>query len=406
MEKKKRSINTTYWRKQIRQDFKDMDKLMMVAVLFMQAIGILMIYSITSITKYNGASDNPFHFVFVTIIAIILGSFMMLVLFFIPYKHYKLLGFLAVFINPFLLILTLLIGGGPGVRSWIDLKVLTVQPAEFVKVGMAFALAFLIDKQVQKNKFDLKKVIPKTLEQFQWSFWSICTYIVTCCGLIIAQPDMGTTIIILSIAGIMLLCSGLSFKTIGKLFLITLPLILFAGDYLLTKNEYQAARFDVWFDPFNHEKGFQNVMGYTAMALGGLFGVGIGQSTQKYGYVIEPHNDFIVTIVAEELGVLMVVFLMVVYLFMSLRCFLLAAKCKDLFGSLLMIGIGSMFLVQPVVNLGGASGFIPLTGVTLPFISYGGSSTMVFFIAVGVYLNVAKAVKQAKRLELEPLKNN
>ncbi|MGL4372472.1 MAG: FtsW/RodA/SpoVE family cell cycle protein, partial [Turicibacter sp.] len=141
-------------------------------------------------------------------------------------------------------------------------------------------------------------------------------------------------------------------------------------------------------DPFNHDYGLQNVMGYTAIALGGLFGVGIGNSTQKYGYVIEPHNDFIVTIVAEELGVITVLLIMVIYFIMAMRCFMVALKCEDKFGSLLSIGIGSIFLVQPVINLGGASGFIPLTGVTLPFISYGGSSMMTFLLAIGVYLNV------------------
>ena len=406
--KKKHRLNVKQFLKRAVNDFKVIDKWMLIAVLFMQTIGLLMIYSITSITMYNN-NGGEFGFVVKTGIGIVLGSVLLITMYLIPYKQYRTLGFIAVFINPAILIVTLIFGGGPlGVRSWIDLGFLSVQPAEFVKIGMAFAVAFLLNKSIQSNQLEPPQLVPKTPDQFLKSYWFIVVYVATCCALVLMQPDMGTMVIIFSIAIITVLCSGMRWQTILKLIGVALPILIIAGLALVTWKPYQADRFVLWADPFNHPKGLQNVMGYTAMALGGLFGVGVGQSTQKYGYVIEPHNDFIVTILAEEMGMLMVIFIMILYLFMAFRCFLTATKCKDLFGSLLMIGIGSLFLIQPIINLGGASGFLPLTGVTLPFISYGGTSTMVFFFATGVYLNVAKHIKQSTQrvTNVIPLEKN
>ncbi len=373
------------------REFKLIDKWMLVAVLFMQTIGLLMIYSITSITMYNN-DGSEFAFVFKTFVGIVLGSGLLITMYLMPYRQYRLFGFLAILFNPLILLGTLVFGSGPGgVRSWINFGFLSVQPAEFVKVGMAFAVAFLIDTLIQRNQLEPKTLFSKNLLT---SYIGVGLYLATCCVLILVQPDMGTMSIIFFIGVIMILCSGIKIKTICKAVGLVTPVLIVAAMALLKWKSYQLDRFVLWMDPFNHPKGHQNVMGYTAMALGGLTGVGVGQSTQKYGYVIEPHNDFIVTILAEEMGMLMVIFIMLVYLFMSFRCFHVAIKCKDAFRSLLMIGIGCMYLVQPVINLGGASGFIPLTGVTLPFISYGGTSTMVFFLATGIYLNVDKYVKE------------
>ncbi|HAX73281.1 MAG TPA: FtsW/RodA/SpoVE family cell cycle protein [Firmicutes bacterium] len=371
------------------QSIKYIDKIMLTAILILIGIGLLMIYSITSISMYNGVEDSVY-FVRKTVIAVLMGGFAMMFFSLISFKLLKLFGYVALLVCPPILMVTLLIGEGPAgspVRSWIDFGFLSIQPAEFVKGGMILALAFAMTKSMSLKLYDVKKWRDfKNARHFAFSFMGILLYVLLNLILIVLQPDMGTTIIIFGIAAIMFLSSGVSIQSIGKLsfiaVLIAIPL------YPLVVKGYMEERFDIWFDPFNHAKGLQNVMGYTAIALGGLFGVGIGNSTQKYGYVIEPHNDFIVTILAEELGVITVLLVMAIYFFIAMRCFLTAVKCDDKFGSLICIGVGALFLVQPVINLGGASGFIPLTGVTLPFISYGGSSMMSTLLVMGLYFNV------------------
>ena len=199
----------------------------------------------------------------------------------------------------------------------------------------------------------------------------------------------------------MFLSTGVKWKAFKPIFYFGVCLLVIGFIIMSKVFPYQLERFAVWKDPFNHAKGFQNVMGYTAIALGVMTGVGVGNSTQKYGYVLEPHNDMISTILAEELGGWMILVVMVIYFFIAMRCFFTAIKCKELYGSIASIGIGAIFLVQPLINLGGASGAFPLTGVTLPFISYGGSSLVSLFIGIGIYLNISmeRAAKEKKLKE-------
>src|SRR5690606_33866570 len=144
-------------------------------------------------------------------------------------------------------------------------------------------------------------------------------------------------------------------------------------------------------DPFEDElgEGYQLVNSYLAIGLGGWSGVGLGKSVQKLGYLPEAHTDFIMSIIAEELGIFGVSFVIILLTFIVLRSIRIGVKCEDPFGSLLAFGIGGMIGIQAIVNLGGISGLIPLTGVTLPFVSYGGSSLMVLSMSIGLLLNVS-----------------
>lgn len=377
-----------------------LDKLVLLLVFALFGVGLLMIYSITSISLYNGAENDMQYFVKKTIVSGVIGVVGMIFFALIPYNLLKFFGFLATIFCPPILVFTLIFGKGSGasdVRSWIKIGPLSLQPAEFVKLGIILALAWFITYSIKQRKYHLKSFKNiGTIENFQGflvnivkylsnSFLRVLLYLGVCTGLVLIQPDLGSALIIFGIGVIIFMCSGIDFKVIITLSVMALLILI---PLFLSLKDYQMDRFYIWWDPFNHDNGLQNVMGYTAIALGGLFGVGIGNSTQKYGYVIEPHTDMISTILIEELGVFTILLIMVAYLVIATRCFLTACKCKDLFGSLVCIGVGSMFLLQPVINLGGASGTIPLTGVTLPFISYGGTSLMVLFFTIGVYLNV------------------
>ena len=222
-------------------------------------------------------------------------------------------------------------------------------------------------------------------------------FLVILCGLIAIQPDYGTVAIILFIASTIIISSGMSFKNIGKLLIRSLALAaLFAFIFIISGNlstifsDNKMARFTGFMDPFGTEKenGYQLVNSLLAIGSGGITGVGLGDSVQKYGYLPESHTDFIMAIIAEELGVFGVGFVLLTLGFIVLRGFKLSAKCKDPFGSLLLIGISSMIGIQVFINVGGVIGLIPITGITLPFISYGGTSLLLLMSSIGIFQNV------------------
>ena len=175
----------------------------------------------------------------------------------------------------------------------------------------------------------------------------------------------------------------------GIVLVLVSPLIYFNWDSILTEGRMK--RFESYQNPFKDagDSGFQVVNSYLAIGSGGLFGLGLGESVQKYGYLPETHTDFIMAIIAEELGIFGVLFVVLLLSFIVLKGFYIARKCDDPFGSLLAIGISSMIAIQSFVNLGGISGLIPLTGVTLPFISYGGSSLILLMASAGILVNIS-----------------
>ncbi|AIM07863.1 cell cycle protein FtsW [Bacillus anthracis] len=227
--------------------------------------------------------------------------------------------------------------------------------------------------------------------------------------LILLQNDLGTDILIGGTVLIMFFCSGVNVNLWIKRFILTsivwVPVLYFIGNYKL--NNYQKARFSVFLDPFNDPQndGFQLVNSFIGIASGGLNGRGLGNSIQKYGYLPEPQTDFIMAIISEELGFIGVAIILIcLLLIIIIRSFRVAQKCKDPFGSLIAIGIASLIGIQTFVNVGGMSGLIPLTGVPLPFISYGGSSLLANLIAMGILLNIASNVKRQEKEQNEIMK--
>lgn len=386
------------------QRFQGIDRITLILVAVLFSIGLLMIYSITSISIYNGAEGDPIHYLKKTLINAIIGIAGMIFVLLIPYRGLKKMSLISVFACPLILILTLLFGKGSGVsnvKSWFDIGPLRIQPAEFVKVGMILSMAWMISKRIDKGTYYFKSWKLLNGRLLYDSYVPIVGYFGVCTVLVFVQPDFGSALILGSIGLIAFLSTGIKWKSLWPIVVLGLIGVgLIVIKKLGNSDSYQVERLAIWLDPFNQPDGFQSVMGYTAIALGGMTGVGIGNSTQKYGYVLEPHNDMISTIIAEELGVWVILLIMLIYFVIATRCFFTALKSKDIYASIVCIGIGAIFLVQPVVNLGGASGAIPLTGVTLPFISYGGSSIMSLFIAIGVYCNVRmEIIAQQKRLK-------
>ncbi|MFJ5749759.1 FtsW/RodA/SpoVE family cell cycle protein [Peribacillus frigoritolerans] len=370
-----------------------------IAVVLLCLFGLVMIYSssmVTAVARYGQSMDFFFE---KQKTAFLISFVAMIVTMILPYKMYKNKMFLMfmMFGMAGILFLLFVFGHTAGnATSWFKLGTASIQPAEFSKLAMIIYLAAIYGKRQDRiNSID-KAVIPPIF------------FLVFICFLIGIQPDYGTAAVIFLISSTMIISSGMSFKSIFKLSLITAIFVaIFALGVLVTGNfsavlsENKLSRFTGFADPFGKagESGYQLVNSLFAIGSGGLTGVGLGDSVQKYGYLPESHTDFIMAVIAEELGIFGVGFVLLTLGFIVLRGFVLSAKCKDPFGSLLLIGISSMIGIQVGINVGGVTGLIPITGITLPFISYGGSSLLLLMLSMGIFQNVVMRMNLLEQKE-------
>ena len=377
--------------KRAKYDF--FDGFVLAAVLILSAIGVLIVFSITGTSPFNNRGGDRLSYMLHSATGVILGISAMAFMTVIPNKLFrKKWGFFILCGTILIFVITPIWGqyvySSPGVRRWLEIPgIIRFQAVDLARIGFTLSLPWLIQNLIDKRKYYSKKIC---------SFYLIpLLYVFFCTFLIFLQPDLGSAIVIFLTGMIVFFSSGLHVKQITFLFslaAIALTVIAVLGPYVLNLFAYQMDRINVWRDPFNHDNGLQSTMGFVSIALGGWTGVGLGESTQALGFAIEPHTDLIVTILSEELGVLTVIMVIFLYFAIAFRCFLIALKARDVFSALTCIGIGSFFLVQPLVNLGGASGIIPLSGVTLPLISYGMTSKISTFILIGVYFNMRRYI--------------
>ncbi|MBW7650145.1 FtsW/RodA/SpoVE family cell cycle protein [Anoxybacillus sp. ST4] len=364
---------------------------LILAVCLLSLFGLVMVYSasmITAVVRFHTPSDYFFQ---KQKWAWMIGACMFVLTAFIPYKHYarkKFLQFIF-FAMPMPLLYVLLFGHtANNATSWIKIGLIRVQPAEFAKIGLIIYLSGVL---ANKQK--------KLLTSPQEALFPIY-YMLFICLLIFLQPDAGTMLIIVAICLTIILSSATSKWLLikqgvlfGFVFLLSLPFIY---DEVFT--EVRKARLYSFLDPFAYaqKEGYQLINSYFAIANGGLKGLGLGQGIQKYGYLPEAHTDFIMAVIAEELGLFGVSFVLILLSFIVLRGFVIARRCPDAFGSLLAIGISAMIGIQASINLGGVTGIIPLTGVPLPFVSYGGSSLVLLMMSVGVLANISAVANYEK----------
>ncbi|MFC4320318.1 putative lipid II flippase FtsW [Litchfieldia salsa] len=373
----------------LKRIIKSYDYPLIIAVCLLCLFGLVMVYSssmVLAATKFS----NPTFFFDRQKFSLILGFLGFLATMAFPYKAYsytKLLIAMALFSIGMLVIVYTFGHTANNAQSWLMLGTRGIQPSEFSKLSVIIYLAAVYaKKQSYIDQFD-KAVMPPIL------------FTLIICGFVAIQPDIGTAFIIGMIAVTIILCSGMGGKTLTKLALLAMigigissPIIMMQYDKVFT--EERMSRFHGFIDPFETEEdaGYQLVNSYIALGSGGFTGLGLGQSVQKFGYLPEAHTDFIMAVIAEELGVVGVLFVLLLLLFIILRGFMIARKCEDPFGSLLAIGISSMLAIQAFINLGGLTGIIPITGVTLPFISYGGSSLILLLLSMGILVNVSMFV--------------
>ncbi|MDN7226074.1 FtsW/RodA/SpoVE family cell cycle protein [Planococcus liqunii] len=359
--------------------------------------GLIMIYSASMAWSVNYYDDAPNRFYIQQLMNLAFAFPAFAVASIFPYKYFgkkwmMKLVLAVIFIG---LVLVHLIGyEAGGARSWIDLGFANIQPSEVAKVGIIFYLAGVFSNKYKKGNINNlnESIAPPVI---------ILTLVLLS---VFLEPDLGSMMIIGAVGLSVMAVSGISIKFFAKMAgwvavgcaIFIVPIMLFASDIIFT--EKRLGRLDAFFNPFSDELGFglQIVNGYLAIGSGGLSGLGLGQSIQKLGYLPEPHTDFIMSVIAEELGVLGVIFVLGGLAFIVLRGLSIAMTTKDPLARTLAAGIASMIGIQTFVNLGGLTGLIPLTGVTLPFISYGGTSVILLSLAMGVLMNVSMVHKFEK----------
>jgi cell division protein FtsW len=295
---------------------------------------------------------------------------------------------------------------GGGADGWLNIAGITLQPAEFLKIVIIWYLAYILSRRQEKINQNFKDAALKPLVLIGGLIF-----------LVLIQPDNGGAVILALIAGIMVFASGVNYLytaiaigggVVGSYLLI--KFISFTGGAIFPgRFQYVYNRFRTFSDPFVDPlgDGHQMINSYFAMINGGWFGLGIGNSIQKKGYLSAAQTDFMFSIVIEELGLVMAIIILGILLFLILRIFRIGIKSKNTFNSMMCIGIAGMILIQAFINIGGITGIIPLTGVTFPFLSSGGSSLITLSVGIGFALNISADEKKKqydahnKRIHLE-----
>ncbi len=345
-------------------------------IICLLAIGILMVFSASSVSAYN-QYNNAYYFLQRQAIWVSLGLVVMFRVSKIPYwklKKYAAYGYLF---GLAALVLVLVIGKTiNGAKSWVYLGPANFQPSELIKTLAVLELARILSNKQKKIK-SLKDGLGPALVSLG-----------VICALIMLQPDLGTTMVLALTAFTMFFVARVPLSQLGTL----AGAGLFAGTLFMTMKDYRKARLATFMDPWKDPlgSGYQIVQSLYAIGSGGLFGLGLGQSLQKHMWLPEEHNDFIFAIIGEELGFIGAATVIVLYGILAARGYQVSRKAPDDFGKLLAAGLTSMIVVEAIINLAVVTGSMPVTGVTLPFISYGGSSLLFKMLGMGILLNVSR----------------
>lgn len=340
-----------------------------------------MIYSASYIWaeyKYNDA----FKYVKNQVLFLIVGIILMIIVSKINYKVYYKKANIILIGCITLLVLVLIPGIGTvrnGSRSWFGIGSFGIQPSEFTKLGLIIFVSKYLSKGDKIVKDIKKGVLP------------ILGILIFIFGLIMLQPDFGTGSIIVVTIIVLLFVGGVNFKfflKIGAVGVVGVVALILAAPYRLSRI---LSFLDPWSDPLG--SGFQIIQSLYAIGPGGLFGYGLGNSRQKHFFLPEPQTDFIFSIISEELGFFGCLFVVVLFVIICYNGFKISRKSDDLFAKYVSFGIIFQISFQACMNLMVVTGLIPVTGVTLPFLSYGGSSLLITLVEIGIVLNISRYQK-------------
>lgn len=370
---------------------------LLILTLLLVGFGIIMVFSASSsltVTSEAHGYDPLYHTKRQAVFALI-GTFAMFVAMNINYNKYKKLCIPVFFLSLLLLILVVVTGEATnGAVSWFKIGKLGIQPTELAKIATIVYLAALITKKGER------------IRQWKGGFFPVLIIVGVVAGLIMLQPDLGSTFILVSSCFLVIYAGGASLKHImACVSLVALGLAITIGvgslvdvikgpdtEQASSDSNYRAGRIEAYMDPFADSSGtgYNLVQSLIAIGQGGMTGAGYGQSVQKLHYLPNPYNDFIFSVIGEEFGFIGTSIFLLVYLYFIWRGIIVSLRCPDPFGTLTGVGIMGLIAIQAFINIGGVTNTIPITGVTLPFISYGGSSLVVMMLAMGIVLSISR----------------
>lgn len=361
---------------------KYVDKPLLIVSVLLFIIGLIMVFSASNVTAYMSHEVSPYNYFIKQAVFLGVGLIMSLIMIKFTTKAYGVFSWGLLLIIIVSLLMLLVIGQAKNrAISWYDLGPISIQPSEFAKVITIVWLA----RYYEKNK----KMTSYTKSLFPIGVCLLITF------LIFIQPDLGTAIIYTVIVGVMFLAAPIIKEIKTKTIFALLGLIAFAGVVLIGSGktvllERQLERFD-FTNPCDKllTTGNQVCNCYIAINNGGLTGVGLGNSTQKYLYLPEPYTDFIFAIIVEELGIIFGVGIIVMYIFLLYRILKIGRDSPTNRGALLCYGVAVYIFLHIVINLMGIFGLMPMTGVPLPFMSYGGSFTICLIAALTIVQRVS-----------------
>jgi cell division protein FtsW len=352
------------------------DRVLLFGVLLLLGIGVVFVYSASSMVAMNRFGSHTY-FLNRQIVHVLLAVLAIICCRHIPYSAYKSMAY-PILAVAFLLLVTLYFPGlghtAGGAKRWLRFSGVSFQPSEFARLALIIYLAYSMSKKQDRIK--------------EFSIGFLPHVMVFCCFtlLILLQPDFGMVAIIALIGGIMLFVGGVRLSYLLGGLAAALPMAY----YLLIHSGYRLKRLASFMDPWQHQSdaGYQVVHSLMAFGSGGVLGAGVGNGYQKLFYLPEPHTDFILSVVGEELGLVGISLVTVLYLLVLWRGIVIALKAEDRFAMFLATGLTAALGFQVTINAAVTLGLMPTKGLTLPFLSYGGTSMIVNAVAVGILLNI------------------
>lgn len=361
-----------------RQDLKPPDALLLGSIAFLVALGLVMVFSSSSAIAYSYHHDTAYYLKR-QVVYLIVGIVLAYGAYRIDYRKLRTLAPALVLVTFVLLVLTLVPHVGyatGGARRWLGFRAISFQPSELGKLALVIFLAAKLS-QLGENVRSLSKGVAPAL---------LITLLLA--APVFFEPDMGTASLYIFTAFALLFTAGARIEHLVMCTLVMLP----AAAVAIGSSAYKRARIfaflDPWKDPQN--AGYHTVQSLLALGSGGLFGLGLGASRQKYFYLPEAYTDYVFAVLGEELGLLGCIATIALFVLFAIRAVTLAIKAPDRFGMLLAMGCTFTIVIQALINIGVVSSSWPVTGVPLPFISFGGTSLIVSLIAVALIANVGR----------------
>lgn len=347
-------------------------------VLILVAFGLVMLFSASYAYAYY-YFNNFFHFITRQTIFAIAG--LMVMTFAANIDYHILMKFtIPLFaISIFLLVLVLFMPDLNGASRWINLGFATFQPSEIAK----FSLILLFAHYVSINS--------QSMKTFKYGVLPFVMVLAIVAFLMVLEPHLSGTVLMFGIAAIMMFVGGTSlfwFLLVGGAIVVSVAIVVMIPGLV----RYAMSRIQFWIDPFSDpgNKGYQTIQSLYAIGSGGLFGAGIGGSKQKFLFLPEPQNDFVFSVVCEELGFIGATIIIILFALLVWRGFVIAMKAPDKFGTMLTVGLTAQVGLQAILNIAVVTNTIPNTGISLPFFSYGGTSLMMLLMQMGIILSVSR----------------